>query len=60
MNLVMPTYFGMHINLAFIHDLCYVSYYFEVIKGFKRSKKVIKGQFFYYLKITEKMVNILF
>ena len=24
-------------NLTFIHDLCYVSYYFEVIKGFKRS-----------------------
>ena len=44
----------MHINLAFIHDLCYVSYYFEVIKGFKRSKKVIKGHFFIIWKWLKK------
>ena len=54
----MTTYFGTHMSLTFIHDLCYVSYYFEVIKGFKRSKKVQKGHFFY-LKMTEKMVNII-
>ena len=60
MNLVMTTYFGMHINLTFIHDLCYVSYYFEVIKDSKGQQKVKKGHFFNYLKMTEKFVNILF
>ena len=53
MNLVIPTYFGMNINLTFIHDLCYVSYHFEVIKGYKRSKKVKKG-IFLFLKMIEK------
>ena len=56
----MTTYFGMHINLTFIHDLCYVSYYFEVIKDSKGQQKVKKGHFFNYLKMTEKLVNILF
>ena len=50
----MTTYFGMHMSLTFIHDLCYVSYYFEVIKGFKRSKKVKKGHFFLIWKWLKK------
>ena len=54
MNLVMTTYFGLHINLTFIYDLCYVSHYFEVIKGFKRSKKVKKGNFFLFEKQLKK------
>ena len=41
----MTTYFGMRINLTFIHDLCYVSYYFEVIKNSKGQQKVKKGHF---------------
>ena len=50
----MTTYFGMHMSLTFIHNLCYVSYCFEVIKGFKRSKKVKKGHFFLIWKWLKK------
>ena len=50
----MTTYFGMHMSLTFIHDLCYVSYYFQVIKGFKSSKKVKKGHFFLIWKWLKK------
>ena len=50
----MTTYFGMHMSLTFIHNLCYISYCFEVIKGFKRSKKVKKGHFFLIWKWLKK------